>query len=96
MVALAQRSCIARRFLVGDYRTALTVADAVSVLAEEIWHHREPALERGYCKGSSTIRMIGGLHESDFVMATRIDAMASSPVGSAWLPPPFPPKKAEQ
>jgi len=40
-----------------------------------------------YSEVSLTIRKIGGLHESDFVMAARIDALAAGPLDSAWLPP---------
>jgi 4a-hydroxytetrahydrobiopterin dehydratase len=78
---------IRRHFQFRDYRTALAFANAVSALAEEIWHHPELALGWGFCDVSLTTRKIGGLHESDFVMAARIDALASGPLDSAWLPP---------
>jgi 4a-hydroxytetrahydrobiopterin dehydratase len=87
---------ITRRFLIRDYRTALTLANAVSGLAEETWHHPELTLGWGFCEGSLTTRKIGGLHESDFVMAARIDALASCPLDSAWLPPLPPPKRAKR
>ena len=87
---------ITRRFQFHDYRTALAFANAVSALAEEIWHHPELTLGWGFCDVTLTTRKIGGLHESDFVMAARIDALASGPLDSAWLPPPFPPKRAKQ
>jgi 4a-hydroxytetrahydrobiopterin dehydratase len=70
----------------GDYRTALAFTNAVSSLAEETWHHTEVVLGWGYCEVSLTTRKIGGLHESDFVMAARIDALAAGPLDSAWLP----------
>jgi 4a-hydroxytetrahydrobiopterin dehydratase len=77
---------IARRFQFRDYRTALAFANAVSALAEEIWHHPELTLGWGFCEVTLTTRKIGGLHESDFVMAARIDALALGPLDSAWLP----------
>lgn len=83
---------VARRFRFPDYRTALAFANAVSALAEETWHHPELALGFGFCEVSLTTRKIGGLHEFDFVMAARIDALASGPLDSAWLPP-LPPLK---
>jgi hypothetical protein len=43
-----------------------------------------------------TTRKIGGSHESDFVMAARIDALASGPLDSAWLPPLPPPRRTKQ
>jgi 4a-hydroxytetrahydrobiopterin dehydratase len=55
----------------------------VSVLAEENWHHPELLLGWGFCEVSLTTRKIGGLHEFDFVMAARIDALASGPLASA-------------
>jgi 4a-hydroxytetrahydrobiopterin dehydratase len=87
---------VARRFRFLDYRTALAFANAVSVLAEETWHHPELLLGFGFCEVSLTTRKIGGLHESDFVMAARIDALASGPLDSAWLPPLPPPKNMER
>ena len=69
----ATARCIKRRFQFRDYRIALAFANAVSALAEEIWHHPELALGWGFCDVSLTTRKIGGLHESDFVMAARID-----------------------
>lgn len=78
---------IARRFRFPDYLTAPAFANAVSALAEETWHHPELVLGWGYCEVSLTTRKIGGLHESDFVMAARIDALAAGPPGSFWLPP---------
>src|SRR4029450_4952022 len=74
---------ISRRFLFPDYRTALTFANAVSALAEEVWHHPELVLGWGFCEVALTTRKIGGLHESDFVMAARIDALSASTLSSA-------------
>ncbi len=85
---------VARRFRFPDYRTALAFANAVSALAEETWHHPELVLGWGFCEVSLTTRKIGGLHESDFVMAARVDALALGPLDSAWLPPLPPPKRA--
>ena len=45
----ATAHCIKRRFQFRDYRTALAFANAVSVLAEEVWHHPELALGWGFC-----------------------------------------------
>ena len=79
---------IARRFRFPAYRTALAFTNAVSALAEETSHHPELVLGWSFCEVSlTTTRKIGGLHESDFVMAARIDALAAGPLDSAWLPP---------
>jgi 4a-hydroxytetrahydrobiopterin dehydratase len=92
----ATARCIKRRFQFHDYRTALAFANVVSALAEEIWHHPALALGWGFCEVSLTTRKIGGLHESDFVMAARIDALVSGPLDSAWLPPLPPPRRTKQ
>jgi 4a-hydroxytetrahydrobiopterin dehydratase len=81
-----------RRFRFPDYRSALAFANAVSALAEDTWHHPELALGWGYCHVSLTTRKIGGLHEFDFVMAARIDALTAVRLDSAWLPPMRPPR----
>lgn len=86
---------ITRHFQFRDYRTALAFVNAVSALAEETWHHPELTLGWGFCDVSLTTRKISGLHESDFVMAARIDGLASGPLDSAWLPPLPPPKRAK-
>ena len=57
----ATARCIKRRFQFRDYRTALAFANAVSVLAEEVWHHPELALGWGFCDVSLTTRKIGGV-----------------------------------
>jgi 4a-hydroxytetrahydrobiopterin dehydratase len=59
---------VARRFRFPDYRIALAFANAVSMLAEENWHHPELLLGWGFCEVSLTTRKIGGLHEFDFVI----------------------------
>ena len=92
LTASARR--ITRRFQFRDYRTALAFANAVSALAEETWHHPELTLGWGFCEVSLTTRKIGGLLESVFVMAARIDGLALSPLDSAWLPPLPPQRKA--
>jgi 4a-hydroxytetrahydrobiopterin dehydratase len=84
---LTRRHAVSRAtFQFRDYRTALAFVNAVSALAEETWHHPELTLGWGFCDVSLTTRKISGLHESDFVMAARIDALASGPLDSAWLP----------
>jgi 4a-hydroxytetrahydrobiopterin dehydratase len=101
MVALAQRPCNPCRGGVepltreqcAPYLTEVPDWE-LSALAEETWHHPELTLGWGFCEVSLTTRKIGGLHESDFVMAARIDALALSPLDSAWLPPLPPPRRA--
>jgi 4a-hydroxytetrahydrobiopterin dehydratase len=88
--------CVARRYHFPDYRTALAFANAVSVLAEESWHHPELVLGWGFCEVALTTRKIAGLHEFDFVMAARIDALVGHALDSAWLPPQPPAKNMKR
>src|SRR5947209_18059559 len=80
----AAARCIKRRFQFRDYRTALAFANAVSALAEEIWHHPELALGWGFCDVSLTTRKIGGLHESDSGLPARMEALRSAHLSSSW------------
>jgi hypothetical protein len=56
----------------------------------------ELVLGGGFCEVYLTTRKIAGLHEFDFVMAARIDAIAGDPLDSAWLPPLRPPKNTKR
>src|SRR5204862_7314266 len=63
----ATARCIKRRFQFRDYRSALAFANAVSTLAEEIWHQPELGLGWGCCEVSWTTRNIGRLDDSNLV-----------------------------
>jgi pterin-4a-carbinolamine dehydratase len=78
---------VARHFRFPDYPTAWAFTNAVGALAEKTRHHPELVLGWGYCEVSLMTRKTGGLHESDFVMVARIDALAAGLLDSAWLPP---------
>jgi pterin-4a-carbinolamine dehydratase len=78
-------SCGSSRF--GAPQRGLDCRAVLSVLAEETWHHPELVSGWGFCEVCLATRKIEGPHESDFVMAARIDALAAAPLDSAWLPP---------
>lgn len=58
-----------------DFRQALDFVNRVGELAEEEDHH--PNIELTWGKATITLwtHKIGGLHENDFIMATKIDSL---------------------
>jgi 4a-hydroxytetrahydrobiopterin dehydratase len=72
-----------RSFAFIDFKTALAFVDRIGALAEEEGHH--PDLHLGYGKVEVELwtHAIGGLTESDFVLAAKIDRIAESAPGLA-------------
>mgnify|MGYP000067790906 CR=1 FL=1 len=56
-----------------DFREALDFTIEVGELAEEEWHHPDVHLRWGEVTVEMWTHAIGGLHETDFVMAARMD-----------------------
>ena len=56
-----------------DFRDALEFTYEVGELAEEEWHHPDLHLSWGEVVVEMWTHKIDGLHESDFVMAARMD-----------------------
>jgi 4a-hydroxytetrahydrobiopterin dehydratase len=67
---------ITRRFAFKDFAAALAFADRVGALAEVEGHHPDIAFGWGYAEIVFYTHKIKGLHENDFVMAAKIDALA--------------------
>jgi 4a-hydroxytetrahydrobiopterin dehydratase len=66
---------IARRFAFKDFAAALAFANGVGVLAETEGHHPDIAFGWGYAEIVLYTHKIKGLHENDFIMAAKIDAL---------------------
>ncbi len=64
-----------REFRFGDFRQALDFVDEVGELAEEQGHHPDIYLSYGKVKIQLWTHKINGLHENDFIMAAKIDAL---------------------
>jgi 4a-hydroxytetrahydrobiopterin dehydratase len=66
-----------RTFKLKDFATALALTDRIGALAEDMQHH--PDLQLGWGKVQVVLftHKIGGLSESDFVLAARIDRVAA-------------------
>ncbi|MCP3916021.1 MAG: 4a-hydroxytetrahydrobiopterin dehydratase [bacterium] len=69
---------IVRRYVLGDFRAALKWVNRVGMLAEEQGHHPD-ILISGYRNVQLTLttHAIGGLSVNDFVLARKVDALAS-------------------
>lgn len=72
---------IRREFRFKDFKSALKFVLKVSKLAEEEGHHPDLSFGWGYCSVTFYTHKIGGLHENDFIMAARTDALLKEPAG---------------
>ena len=64
-----------KRFTFADYRTAWDFVNRVSQLAEEQGHHPDVCFGWGYAEIKIYTHKIDGLHESDFILAAKIDRL---------------------
>lgn len=69
-------SRIRRTFSFGDFMTAQAFAVAVGEIAEAQGHHPDIGYGWGYCTVTYFTHKIGGLHENDFIMAAKVNAIA--------------------
>jgi 4a-hydroxytetrahydrobiopterin dehydratase len=67
---------ISRKFTFGDFVKALDFVNKVGALAEEQGHHPDIAFGWGYAEIVFYTHKIQGLHENDFVMAAKVNALA--------------------
>lgn len=61
-----------------DFRTALTFTNQVGELAEEQGHHPDLYLAWGRVEVTIWTHKIDGLHESDFILAAKIDRLETA------------------
>jgi 4a-hydroxytetrahydrobiopterin dehydratase len=64
-----------REFTFDDFRQALDFVNEVGELAEEQGHHPDIYLGYGKVKIELWTHKINGLHENDFILAAKIDAL---------------------
>jgi 4a-hydroxytetrahydrobiopterin dehydratase len=64
-----------REFKFDDFRQALDFVNEVGELAEEQGHHPDIYLSYGKVKIQLWTHKINGLHENDFILAAKIDAL---------------------
>lgn len=70
---------IEREWRFRDFASALAFVQMVAGLAETEGHHPDIHFGWGYVRLSLHTHVIGGLHENDFILAAKIDAL--SPAG---------------
>ena len=68
---------IERSFRFRDFREALTFVQEIGELAEAEGHHPDISFGWGNATVSLQTKKIKGLHENDFIMATKIDRIHS-------------------
>ena len=66
---------IERTFRFRNFREALGFVQRVGDLAESEGHHPDVSFGWGYATISLSTKKIKGLHENDFIMASKIDRM---------------------
>ena len=66
---------ITRRFKFKNFRDAFAFVAKVSLLAEKEGHHPDIEFGWGYCMLTLHTHAIGGLHDNDFIMAAKINAL---------------------
>jgi 4a-hydroxytetrahydrobiopterin dehydratase len=64
-----------KEFKFPDFRTALAFTNQVGELAEEQGHHPDIYLAWGKVEITIWTHKIDGLHESDFILAAKIDRL---------------------
>ena len=67
-----------KQFKFPDFRTALDFTNQVGAIAEEQGHHPDIYLAWGRVEITIWTHKIDGLHESDFILAAKIDRLQSS------------------
>lgn len=66
---------IQRKFRFDDFAQAMNFAQKVGEIAEAEGHHPDIALGWGYCDVLFNTHKIKGLHENDFIMAAKVNAL---------------------
>jgi 4a-hydroxytetrahydrobiopterin dehydratase len=64
---------ISREFAFKDFRRAMAFVNRVADLAEEEGHHPDFAIHYNKVELVLWTHKIGGLHENDFILASKID-----------------------
>lgn len=73
----ADGSRIERTFAFRDFGEALDFVNRIGALAEMEGHHPDLRFGWGYCTVVLYTHKIKGLHENDFIMAAKINALAA-------------------
>lgn len=69
---------IVRKFRFDDFAKALEFVRRVGEVAESQQHHPDISFGWGYCTVAFRTHRIHGLHENDFIMAAKVNALEIS------------------
>jgi 4a-hydroxytetrahydrobiopterin dehydratase len=69
---------IRRTFKTKNFASALALVQKVGDLAESEGHHPDISFGWGYCTVLFYTHKIKGLHENDFIMAAKVNALAEA------------------
>jgi len=72
---------IERDFRFPDFAAAMAFVERVAAVAEAEDHHPDIAFGWGYCRVQFQTHKIKGLHENDFIMAAKVNALAGTAPG---------------
>jgi 4a-hydroxytetrahydrobiopterin dehydratase len=67
---------IERHFAFKNFKQALALVNKIGEIAESEGHHPDLAVGWGYVDCKLTTHAINGLHENDFIVATKINALS--------------------
>ena len=68
-------SRIERKFTFDDFAASIDFVNRIGVLAEAEGHHPDMTFGWGYCTVVFYTHKIKGLHENDFIMAAKVNAL---------------------
>ncbi|MEW6744968.1 MAG: 4a-hydroxytetrahydrobiopterin dehydratase [Planctomycetota bacterium] len=80
------QSRIVREFAFRDFRSALAFTNAIGEIAEAEGHHPDIHLAWGHVGVEIWTHKVGGLTESDFILAAKIDERALGFPGAKGVP----------
>lgn len=66
---------IKRRFIFKNFKSALAFVNKVGEIAESEGHHPDISFGWGYAECVLLTHAIGGLHENDFIVASKINGL---------------------
>jgi 4a-hydroxytetrahydrobiopterin dehydratase len=78
---LDQATRIERTYRFKNFGEAFAFVERAAALAEAEGHHPDISFGWGYATVSLRTKKIKGLHENDFIMATKLDRIAAEHVG---------------
>ncbi len=77
--SVAEEHHLEREFTFDDFRQALGFVNEIGELAEQEGHHPDIYLTYGKVRVQLWTHKIDGLHENDFILAAKIDALQPAP-----------------